>query len=246
MNDKRGAMPEQRSTPPEPRQPRRSFLTRLGAGAAALGAAFGAKAASAASQTGSVGSDWQPDRHEQDDWFDRMPGGHRFILDNTTAGGFAAAMTYANNFFEVNRNDYGIESSDLAVVLVARHLSTPFAFNDAMWAKYGASWAGMSGFNDPRTNLPPTANLYNAGPIAGLGNRGLTLDSMFDNGMKIALCQVATRAFTGAAARAAGADPDAVYQEVVANLLSGVEPVPAGIVAINRAQERGYTFSFTA
>jgi hypothetical protein len=64
--------------------------------------------------------------------------------------------------------------------------------------------------------------------------------------MKIALCQVATRAFTGAAARAAGADPDAVYQEVVANLLSGVEPVPAGIVAINRAQERGYTFSFTA
>jgi hypothetical protein len=225
---------------------RRSFLSRLGAGATAFGAAFAAGSAVAAPQTGSIGSDWEPTRHAIDDWFDEMPGGHRFILDNVTAEGFGGAMGYANNFLEVNRSDYGLDYSDMAVVLVARHFSTPFAFNDAMWAKYGGAWAGMTGMNDPRSNDAPTVNLYNAGPVPGLANRGLTLDSMFEKGMKIALCQVATRGFTSAAARAAGADPDAVYDEVVDNLLTGVVPVPAGIVAINRAQERGFTFSFTA
>ena len=225
---------------------RRSFLRRLSAGATAFGAAFAAGTASASPQTGSIGSDWTPTLHELDDWFDRMPGGHRFILDNTTADGFAGAMAYANNFFQVNNDFYGLSDSDMAVVLLARHSSTPFAFNDAMWEKYGASWADMARFNDPRTNRAPTANLYNAGPITGLGNRGLTLDGLVGRGMKIALCQVAARGFAGAAARAAGADTDEVFEEVMDNLLEGVQPVPAGIVAIGRAQERGFTFSFTA
>ena len=165
---------------------------------------------------------------------------------NTTADGFAGAMAYANNFFQVNNDFYDLADSDMAVVLLARHFSTPFAFNDAMWEKYGASWADMARFNDPRTNQAPTANLYNAGPITGLGNRGLTLDGLVGRGMKIALCQVAARGFAGAAARAAGADTDEVFEEVMDNLLDGVQPVPAGIVAIGRAQERGFTFSFTA
>lgn len=225
---------------------RRSFLRRLGAGATAFGAAFGAGTASAAPQTGSIGSDWTPARHELDDWLDRMPGGHRFILDNTTADGFAEAMAYANNFFQVNNDFYGLADSDMAVVLLARHFSTPFAFNDAMWEKYGVSWADMARFNDPRTGEAPTSNLYNAGPIPGLGNRGLTLEGMAGRGMKIALCQVAVRGFAGVAARAAGADTDEVYEEVMDNCVDGVQPVPAGIVAISRAQERGFTFSFTA
>lgn len=231
--------------PAKPAFARRSFLTRLGAGATAFGAAF-AGSASASPQVGSIGSDWEPTRHARDDWMDQLPGGHRFIFDNVTATGFGAAMTYANNFFEVNRNDYGLEYGDVAVILVARHFSTPFAFNDAMWEKYGTSWVSMTNFTDPRTGEQARENLYNAGAVPGLGNRGMTLDSMFEKGMKIALCQVATRGITGVAARALGVDPDDVYEEVLDNLLTGVQPVPAGIVAVNRAQERGYTFCFTA
>ena len=234
------------TNPLKPRVARRSFLGRLAAGTTAFGGAFAAGSAAGASQTGSIGSDWEPGLHALDDWLDRLPGRHRFVLDNVTAAGFGAAMAYANNFFEVNRNAYDLEYGDLAVVLLARHFSTPFAFNDSMWAKYGAAWAGPIEFNDPRTGSPPAANLYNAGFVPGLGNRGLTLDEMFEKGMKVALCEVAARGFAGMAARAADADSDAVFEEIMDNRLSGVQPVPAGIVAISRAQERGYTFSYTA
>jgi len=221
---------------------RRSFLTRFGAGLTAFGTAFTVGAATSSAQTGSVGSNWKPARHATDDWMDELPGGHRFILDNVSATGFAGAMQYAGNFFNVNRDDYGLSDDDLAVIIVARHFSTPFAFNDAMWAKYGASFSQLSSYIDPQTNAAPTINVYHS---RGAGRAG-TLAALFDRGMKVALCSVATRAFTGAAAQQNGLDADDVFNEVMDNLLDGVVPVPAGIVAVNRAQERGYTFSFTA
>jgi intracellular sulfur oxidation DsrE/DsrF family protein len=220
---------------------RRSFLTRFGAGATAFGAAFAVGVPSAKAQTGSIGSDWEPTRHAEDDWFDELPGGHRFILDNTTSAGFSGSMLYANNFMNVNNNAYGLENSDMAVVILARHFSTPFAFNDAMWAKYGETLTSMSGY-EARDGVTPTANPYGG---TGNGPRGMSLESLFEKGVQIALCNIATRNFTGGMARAAGSDADDVYEEVTNNLVANARLVPAGIVAISRAQERGYTFSFT-
>ena len=219
---------------------RRSFLTRIGLGVTAFGAVFAARTPPAVAQSNSIGSDWQPARHPRDDWFDELPGSHRFILDNTTATGFSGAMLYANNFINVNKDEYGLEDSDMAVVIVARHFSTPFAFNDAMWEKYGETLTRMSQY-EARGGQTPTANPYGAN-----GSGFLSLDILFDKGVQIALCNVATQNYTGGIARAVGADPDAIYDEVTSNLVANARLVPAGIVAINRAQERGYTFSFTA
>ena len=119
---------------------RRSFLTRLGAGAAAFGTVFAAGSGSAEAQSRG-GSGWQPTRHSEDDWFDELPGEHRFIIDNISAGGFGQAMRFANNFINVNSDAYGVEPSNLAVVIVARSRSTAFAFNDVIWEKYGVPMA---------------------------------------------------------------------------------------------------------
>ena len=43
-------------------------------------------------------------------------------------------------------------------------------------------------------------------------------------------------------ARAVGGNAEAVNKELIANLVSNARMVPAGIVAVNRAQERGYSF----
>ena len=64
---------------------RRSFLSRLGVGAAAFGALGAAPVLQA--QAGSAGR-WQPGRHTQDNWMEQLPGKHRFLLDTTTATGF--------------------------------------------------------------------------------------------------------------------------------------------------------------
>lgn len=214
---------------------RRSFISRLGAGMTAFGAAFAAGAVPASAQGPMGGPDWKPARHSEDDWMDELRGVHRFLFDNVDASGFDGAMLYSNNFIDVNRNSYGVENSDLAVIIVARHNSTPFSFNDAMWDKYGEAFAGRMGFVDPQTNATPARNVYRT-----------RLEGLFAKNLHLAVCGVATRGFAGAAAREAGASTDEVYDEIVNNLLPNSHVVPAGIVAVNRAQERGYTFSFVA
>jgi intracellular sulfur oxidation DsrE/DsrF family protein len=42
-------------------------------------------------------------------------------------------------------------------------------------------------------------------------------------------------------AEAMGGNQDAIFNELTANIVSNARMVPAGIVAVNRAQERGYS-----
>jgi len=222
---------------------RRSFLSRLAAGAAILsGTVFRSESAAAQS---SASAPWRPVRHAQDDWLDQIPGGHRFIFDTVSHAGLGMAIPFANNFFIANQSGYGLGNGDAAVVIVLRHNSTGFAFTDAMWAKYGGAMGeAAGGFDDPKTKTKPTANLYNSGGYVGvLPNNGVTLDALAGRGVHFAVCQMATRRFAGAIAAAHKLDAEAVYKELTSNLIRNSHMVAAGIVAVNRAQERGYAFA---
>jgi intracellular sulfur oxidation DsrE/DsrF family protein len=221
---------------------RRSFLSRFGAGMTMLGAATAAGDPAEAQSAGS--GTWQPGRHAQDDWLDQVPGRHRFVFDTTSPAGFGAALLYANNFFLANQAGYGLGNADAAVVIVARHNSTQFAYADAIWAKYGTPIARGADFEDPKTKERPVINVYNApGYGALLPSGGTTLDALVKRGVHFAVCQMATRRIAGVIAAAAGGTADAVFDELAANLIPNAHMVPAGIVALNRAQERGYTFA---
>ena len=215
---------------------RRAFFSKLTVGLAA-GGAVGAVSASAQAQSGD-GSRWQAARHAEDDWFDQIPGKHRFVIDAPTPAGFSDALQFLNNYFNTNKNAYALQDGDLAVVLVARHLSTLFAYNDSVWAKYGVQITRRTNYNDPKTNQPPTINLFN------VTDRGTTLDSLLKRGLRLGVCQVSTRGNAGMIAMATGGTAETVYNELVANLVPNARLVPAGIVAVNRAQERGYSLAY--
>ncbi len=220
---------------------RRSFLTRLNAGAASLAAmAFGGVAM--AQQKSAAAARWEPARHEKDDWFDQLPGKHRLVFDTTAYDRLADAILFANNFIRVNRADYGLQNNDLAVVIVVRHRSTPFGYNDAMWAKYGTAIAARAKVEDPKSKLAPKINIFNSGDYGELlSNRGTTLDSLSKQGLQLAVCSISTRGYAGAIAQAVGGNADAIFNELITNLVGNSRMVPAGIVAVNRAQERGYS-----
>jgi intracellular sulfur oxidation DsrE/DsrF family protein len=221
---------------------RRSFLSRVGLAITAFGSAFGSN--EAAAQTPPPAGRWQPGRHAQDDWLDQLPGQHRFVFDTTEFDGFGRALLFANNFFLANQSGYGLGNADLAVVLVLRHNSTVFAFNDAMWAKYGTPMAQRGNLKDPATKEAPKVNIYNAAALATqLPSLSTTLDSLLKRGVHLAVCQMATRRLAGTVAQATRSSADAVYNELTSNLVSNSHMVPAGIVAVNRAQERGYAFA---
>ena len=212
---------------------RRSFLTRLNTGAASL-AALTLGGVAMAQVKPATTTRFTPTRHPKDDWMDELPGQHRLVIDTTTATGLEEALLFSANFVNVNRTEYGVESKDLAVILVVRHLSTGFGFNDAMWAKYGTPMAARSNYQDPKTKTAPTANNYNP-----------RLEAAAKQGVQIAVCAMATRFLSGVIATAVSGNADNINGELIANLVTNARMVPAGIVAVSRAQERGYTFVST-
>ena len=223
---------------------RRSMLSRLGIGAAALGAGIGVIPAQA--QT-AVSSRFQPAQYPQDDWFDQLKGSHRFVIDSTTPDGGGTALAFANNFFAANKSGYGLDPAALAVIIVLRHFSTPFAYNDAVWAKYSAQIFELTKFADPKTVQPPKTNLYNSAAYGlTLPNFGTTIDSLVNQGVHFAVCDMATHFFAGYLAEQTKGDAGTVYRELTENLIRNAHLVPAGIVAVNRAQEHGYTFAYAA
>jgi intracellular sulfur oxidation DsrE/DsrF family protein len=175
---------------------------------------------------------------------DKIPGKHRAIFDTTTPDVLGDALAFANNFFRANKSDYGLQNNDLAVILVMRHRSTSFAFNDAMWAKYGVHMSKRAVFTDPKTNEAPKVNLFNVAEYnPPLPNRGNTVDALLKMGVHLAVCSTATRGLATAIAEATGGKTDDIVNELVSNLLNTTagHMVPAGIVAVGRAQERGYS-----
>ncbi len=224
---------------------RRSFLTGRNAGVTSI-AAMAIGGAAMVQGKSIKTARWEPARHEQDDWLDLLPGKHRLVFDTTAADGMADALFFANNFMNVNQADYGLQDNNLAVVIIARHGSTPFAYNDAMWAKYGMAMTGLTKLDDPKSKVAPKVNVYNSGNYGNLlPNHGVTLDALSKRGVQFAVCSLATRVTAGMIAGAVGGNVNTINSELIANLVSNSRMVPAGIVAVNRAQERGYSLVCT-
>ena len=228
-----------KSSPSSPE--RRSFFSRFNAGAVSLAALTMGGIAMAKPKPAAR---WEPTRHDKDDWLDQLPGKHRFLFDTISADGLGDALAFANNFIIVNKSDYGLDSKELAVVMVVRHRSTPFGYNDAIWTKYGAVLAPITPIEDPKTKQPPKVNVYNSAEHASLlPSRGTILDALTTQGVRVAVCSMATRGIADVIAGKIGGSGDAINQELIANLIPNARMVPAGIVAVNRAQERGYALA---
>jgi hypothetical protein len=208
---------------------RRSFLSRFGIATSAFGTALGLGSASALAQSGSD-SRFQPARHSQDDWFDEVPGKHRCFFDTTTAEELADAILFAGNYFTGSKNGYTLEPGDLALIIGMRHQAAPFAFTDAMWSKHGVVLSKRAKWIDPKTSQPGLAN-----------PRQTLLNNLAKRGVRFTVCDLSTHAIAGLIADSISGKADDVYPQLVGNRVDSARQVPAGIVALNRAQEHGYS-----
>ncbi|ALO45960.1 hypothetical protein [Pseudohongiella spirulinae] len=208
---------------------RRTLLAGMGVMAAA-GLATGSSPASA--QTPSSG--FQPARHDQDKWMDELPGNHRVFVDSSTTTGGGSALWYANNIISAHEEAYDGKASDYAMIVCFRHMSTPYGFNDAIWAKYGAL---LNRNADPA----PTSNpMSQPGPTNG----GNSIASSVERGMHFAICGRATRRFAGMLAQATNGSADEIYAELLANGIPNSHFVAAGVLAATRAQEYRYSLLY--
>jgi len=144
--------------------------------------------------------------------------------------------------YVANKSGYSLEDSDVAVVVCLRHFATVFAYTDAIWGKYGKAMSDLVQFTDPKTKQAPSTNLlYSADYGLMMSNFGNTIPSVVKHGTHFAVCDLATHFISGQVAAAVKSSPDELYKEFAANLIPNSHLVAAGVVAVNRAQEHGYT-----
>ncbi len=85
---------------------------------------------------------------------------------------------------------------------------------------------------DPRATSAPTTNAFHTGERAQLGD-------LARRGVQFMICGTASRGLAGRIAGPNG-DADAVMKEMAANLIPNARIVPAGVVGVLHAQERGF------
>ena len=209
---------------------RRSFLGRLTVGAAAFGAALtGGAALPSVARAASTGNG---DGHPEDAWFDGMKGMHKVIYDCTSAENGHSGWFFAKNFLTANASGYNMKDTDCAVVVSVRHFATFYAYNDAMWAKYPL--AEMGKIDDPATKARAKKNTHST-EAKELAARGVVLS----------VCGMATQFFAGEIAKQMNLKAEDVNKELAANLVvPQAHMMAAGVVAVSRAQEHKFTYTY--
>ena len=215
----------------------------VGLGAAAAASAVAVRSAGA--QT--AGAPFRATKHPDDSWLDATPGAkHRVVIDAPTPHGAGESVLFANNLYEQTKTAYKGTEKDIAILIILRHFGTPFGYNDTIWAKYGKQMGTMIQFMDPKTKQPPATNLLNSGAYGmDLPNFGNTIDKVRGMGTRFGICDMATHFFAMQLA-GAGGNADAVYKELVANIVPNARMVSAGVVGVTRAQEYGYALIYSA
>lgn len=221
----------------------------MGAGMVVAAAGIAACSSGAKSEAQATGS-WEPTAENLDSWLDKPGTRHRMVFDSLTGEGGAEALDFANNFIHVNESAYGVKPEQLGVVVILRHMSTPYGYNQAVWAKYGKGFAEKMGLKGEAAKAAATTNpLLAAAPMLETPPKGMewinqnSLPDLASKGVRFAVCGLATKAIAAMVAGKTG-NADAIEAEFKSNLVPGALIVPAGISALNRAQEHGYSFAY--
>ncbi|MBL8138176.1 MAG: hypothetical protein JNL48_16245 [Acidobacteria bacterium] len=206
------------------KQDRRALLL-AGLGLATTSVSLGARGV----QARPTATPFSPALHEQDAWMSAMPGKHRVVLDVVSPTGVPDGIRFAGNLFNGSKSGYGVEESEMALIMVLRHSATGFGYNDTIWSKYGKTL-------DSKATPPPVANPFNSGErmqLSGLAKRGV----------QFIICGTASRGLAGRIA-GQGGDADAVLKEMSANLIPNARIASAGVVGVTHAQEHGFTMLY--
>jgi len=201
---------------------RRSFLTRL----AALAGVVALPSRSAAQASESRGP-----THPADAWLDDLKGQHKNIFDSVTIETGPSGWTFARNFLTANTGPvYQLKDSDVNAIVCVRHFATVFGFNDTVWAKY---------------KLGESQKVNEAGAPATKNPQSNVANDLAKRGVIVAVCGLGTSRIARTVAAETGLSAAEVEADLRANLITPTARlVAAGVIVTNRAQEKGFTYTY--
>ncbi|MDE3174148.1 MAG: hypothetical protein KGN74_13840, partial [Gemmatimonadota bacterium] len=178
---------------------------------------------------------------DPDHWLDALTGKHRQIYDVLSPEKASEGAAFARNFLNANNQGYGLTDAEVNAVVSFRHMAFAMGLDDAMWSKYALG--ELLGWNDPNAKAPAVRNTI-AGAAGDTRPQSASLAALHSRGAVFTVCGMAMAAFAGRAAERAGASHDAVVADFRAHLVPGAIEVVAGVIAVNRAQERGLSYVY--
>jgi len=230
--------------------PRRGFLGRVfGAAAAAVSLPMlGAESAAAQATAGAA------------DWVKDVKGTHRCLFDFPQFKNgmpLLHILNYINTYKEAYKSAPGTVGAVGTFYSIGPQASIPFAFNDAMWSKY--ELGAYTGLKDPsgkaytknpfamptKDELPLLMAAAQSPIIPAFADAmpALCIQSLQQMRTKFLLCNNAFGAWClELEARGKGKMAD-LSKDLLANLLPGVTPVPAMVIAIEQAQAAGIRYN---
>ena len=200
--------------------PRRRFVGRAAAAVAAL-----------TGFPGILRAGTNVDDSKHDAWMQQLKGKHRQFFHALDLND--RAMLMASNYLDAYQNEFGEKKGDVGAVIGVHGGALNIAFTDAAWTKYALGKA--ANFMDPATKEPAVRNTFATGGE-------LSVDTLQKRGVLFLVCNTALRLRSRALAKERGETYEVVYNDLAASRLPGTILVPAMVVAINRAQEKGVTY----
>ena len=221
---------------------RRSFLGKIAGGAAAIGLAsvtpaldvFGAERQAQFSAS-----------TDPEEMFRKITGKRRMVFDATQPHEIFP-FAWPRVFLLTNEMT-GTPNKDCNAVVVLRHTAIGYALEDRLWEKYKLGELFQA--NDPATGKPATHNPFwkpkpGTFKLPGVGEVLIGIDQLQANGVMFCVCEMAMTVFSGAAAGKMNLDAAEIKKDWSSGLLPNIQPVPSGVWALGRAQERKCAYIF--
>jgi hypothetical protein len=172
-------------------------------------------------------------------WLDGLTSKHKQFFDAPTANG-GVPLVHVMNYYDTYNKAFNVKDADIDAVLTFYGATTFYGLNDAAWAKYQI---GEFLETNDATGKPATANPWRAAPVVlGMTLPQASLESLHKRGATLILCNNALTIFSALLAQKRGLDPNAVYQDMKANILPEVDVVPGMVIAVEQAQRAGLSY----
>lgn len=217
---------------------RRGFIGSVAAGAAVIGLSGLAVPLGTQAEITEAVSDAEA-------WFDKIKGKHRMVFDATRPHEILP-FAWPRVFLLTNQKT-GSEEKDCTAMVILRHDAIPYAMQDELWKKY--NFGELFKADDPATKQASLRNpFWKPKPgdykVPGLGPVAIGINELQESGVMFGVCDVALTVYSAAVAEKMKLKAEDLKKEWVAGILPGIQIVPSGVWAINRAQERGCSYCF--
>jgi len=171
-------------------------------------------------------------------WLEGLKGKHKQFFDNPSVN--PVALVHVMNYYDTYNSAFKVKDADINAVLTFYGATTFYGLSDAVWSKYK-----LGEFTDAKdaSGAFETKNPWRAAPvILGMTLPQASIESLQKRGATMILCNNALTIFSGLLAQKRGLDAKAVYADLKANILPGVELVPGMVVAVDQAHTAGLSY----